>query len=449
MSNPSNTFTGPLTDQGGTITVASLADSGAGTNGSGNIVFSTAAVATQLTYTGSGSTTTRGLTIASTTGGVTIDSSGTGALAINGTNSWSGAGSKALTLQGSYTGGPNTFGGIIGQSGGTTSLTLLGSGTWILGGSNTYSGATTIGNAATLTTGTLSLVYGVNTLAGPVTAGGTATITVNAGSLLLNGGSQTIGALSMGGGVANTSALVNIGSGGYLNLGGTVTLADATNSTLGGSITGGQLNLNGNRTFTINHSTNAINDVDMYLSSVIADGTSASALTFAGVGLTQLTGVNTYSCGSSLTAGTVSIAADTALGAASGSVTFNGGDLQITGTGDAQLGARRLLYLTGASNFDIRAAGNTYTIPQPAGNTAGGNITKLGDGVLTMASGGSLNFEHEDLDRRRRHLPPRQQRQPDRGRHRCGRRRRHGRFVRRVDPERQQPPDGQHHGRRR
>ena len=98
-----------------------------------------------------------------------------------------------------------------------------------------------------------------------------ATATVVAGTLDLNGTTQTITNLnvSAGSSLAGSTATVNIGSGGVLNLGGNVIYAAAVNNAPGvGTISGGTLNLNGTRTFTVNDSTAVA--TDMAVSSVIA-----------------------------------------------------------------------------------------------------------------------------------------------------------------------------------
>lgn len=57
----------------------------------------------------------------------------------------------------------------------------------------------------------------------------------------------------------------------------------------------------------------------------------AGSLSKSGAGTLTLSGANTYTGNTSVTAGTLSIAADGNLG--SGAVTLNGGDLTITGSG--------------------------------------------------------------------------------------------------------------------
>ena len=87
LSNAGNTWTGPLAIQQGMVSVASLADSGTGSNGDTTISLGNAANTGALQYTGSAAVTLnatpRSIDLAGTTGGAIIDASGSGALTIN------------------------------------------------------------------------------------------------------------------------------------------------------------------------------------------------------------------------------------------------------------------------------------------------------------------------------------------------------------------------------
>ncbi|HDS1147073.1 MULTISPECIES: autotransporter domain-containing protein [Stenotrophomonas] len=88
---------------------------------------------------------------------------------------------------------------------------------------------------------------------------------------------------------------------------------------------------------------------------------------------------NTYAGGTTLSQGVLSVAADAALGAASGPLAFNGGTLQLGGAFD--LDAARALSIT-ANNGAIDTQGFNSTLAQ--GISGVGALTKLGSGTLTL-----------------------------------------------------------------
>ncbi|WP_414445242.1 autotransporter outer membrane beta-barrel domain-containing protein [Burkholderia sp. 22PA0106] len=101
----------------------------------------------------------------------------------------------------------------------------------------------------------------------------------------------------------------------------------------------------------------------------------AGMLTLAPVAL----GGNAYAGGTTITQGTLAVAADNALGASSGSLTFNGGTLQFGSAFDLSPG--RALSIT-ANNGTIDTQGFRSTIAQNI--TGAGSLTKLGSGTLAL-----------------------------------------------------------------
>jgi outer membrane autotransporter protein len=106
-------------------------------------------------------------------------------------------------------------------------------------------------------------------------------------------------------------------------------------------------------------------------------------LIIKGAGTTYLTATNTYSGGTVLEGGTLSVSSDANLGAATGELTFNGGVLQVTGTAFNST-ARTINWGAGGGGFDIVDAGNTFTVNQAL--ATGGQLTKLGNGVLELTA---------------------------------------------------------------
>jgi fibronectin-binding autotransporter adhesin len=142
-----NAWTGVTTITLGTLSISDIADGGtacnigAATNSAGNIVFNGG----DLTYTGSGHSTDRLITV--TDNGGDIYSSGTGALVFTNAGSMAFTGTAIthlLVLRGAYA--TNTFTPIVpDMAGATTNINKRGVGGWTLAASaSTYTGVTNI-----------------------------------------------------------------------------------------------------------------------------------------------------------------------------------------------------------------------------------------------------------------------------------------------------------------
>ncbi len=215
----------------------------------------------------------------------------------------------------------STFGGVL--SGATGNLVKAGTGTLSFTNNNTYGGTTAV-NA-----GTLQLNAASNTL--PSATVLTLANANNVATLDLNGHNQTLPGFTIGGASNGTSTqgIVNVGTGGTLTLAGNVTYTSTNNPTATQQINLGTLDLGAaTRTFTIGDSTATA--ADFSISSLIQNGGIAKA----GAGTLVLSNAsNTYAGGTSVTAGLISVAADSALGdPTAGTLTLNGGGLQVTGT---------------------------------------------------------------------------------------------------------------------
>ncbi len=101
-----------------------------------------------------------------------------------------------------------------------------------------------------------------------------------------------------------------------------------------------------------------------------------------GLGTLTLSGTNTFSGGVVLAGGTLSVARDANLGAATGSLAFDGGTLQITGTAFTAT-TRPITWSRNGGGLDIADPANTVTLAQSLSGSGG--LTKLGSGTLALA----------------------------------------------------------------
>jgi autotransporter-associated beta strand protein len=385
LSN-ANTYTGNTTVSGaGTLILGNMA-----ALGTGGLIFQTAASTLQAsTDLSGGNATTNVVTLAFNT---TVSGSNNITLGGNFTNSGgsrnltssldagkvfelsgnvflsNNATARTLTIAGT---GNTTISGVIADSngaGGSSNFAVTNTGVTTLTNANTYTGSTQVNaDAATLR------LSGAGKIVGSVLA--------TAGTLDFNGTTQTITTLQLGG-ASGSTANVLIGDG-ILNLGGTVSYL-STNNPNGGTISGeggGVLNLNAPRTFTIGDSTAAANDLTV--SAIIADGTGSNGITKGSPGVLALTGANTYTGITTISAagGTISVSnlknggVASSLGMSSNATTNlvlgNATTLAYTGTGDT---TDRLFTIFGA------------------GNGLGATLEASGSGDINFSNTGSLAF---------------------------------------------------------
>ena len=170
-------------------------------------------------------------------------------------------------------------------------------------------------------------------------------------------------------------SLVKVDSGGLLDLT-TSTLGSFPIAALAGTGSG-NVTL-GTNTLVINGST-----TNTYEGVIAGSG----GLTRDGTGTTILTGKNTYSGGTNLIGGVLSVSADGNLGDASGALNFDGGTLQVTGT-TFNGTPRTITWGASGGGFNIADAANTFTVAQVLGPGAGGlNVNPLGgQGTLELTA---------------------------------------------------------------
>jgi autotransporter-associated beta strand protein len=282
--------------------------------------------------------------------------------------------------------------GVISGSGG---VTKAGAGFLDLPGANSYTGTTTVSQGTLAGNIPGPLIIGDNVspansaIVMPPTLNPNAPVTVNAsGQLNVGLASLTIGPLSMVGGNV-TIAGAPPSAIGMLTLNGDVTAtADAAGNPATISGAGNLLLGSAARTFTV---TGSPTTPGMAISVVIGDGFGiASNLAKAGAGTLALSAANTYTGGTTLTNGTLTVGNNGALG--TGALALNGGTLQFTTFialanaftvgGPASIGGSNEVELDGAGNL---TAGNTLTITNTSFTVFLGILS--GAGGLTVAAG--------------------------------------------------------------
>ncbi|MBB1624698.1 autotransporter domain-containing protein [Achromobacter sp. UMC71] len=100
-----------------------------------------------------------------------------------------------------------------------------------------------------------------------------------------------------------------------------------------------------------------------------------------GAGTLVLNGANTYSGGTWIQGGTLSVSSDANLGAAGQAVTLDGGALRITGS-SLQVLPRAIVLGAWGGGLDIADAANTFTVADAL--TGPGSLAKLGAGTLVL-----------------------------------------------------------------
>jgi autotransporter-associated beta strand protein len=340
----------------GNATVNSLKLNGSNFGGTGNMTINA------LTVTNS----TQAFGKIARTGYTTI---GTVALSDNAT-------AKTLYVGTTNSGSGEITGVISNGAASSGSFVKEGTGTWVLSGANTFNGTTSVGTSGGQSGGILQMAG-----SGKI---GSGAIQVFAGTLDINGTSQTATGVQLGGGGSGTTSAITLGAAGNLTLSGTTTFS-ATNNQTGATISGGTLNEagSGTRDFSVGDSTAAT--VDLTVSSVIADG-GATGLTLRknGAGVLVFSGANTYNATTLVSVGVLNIQNATALGStANGTSVVSGAALQIQG--GITVGAEALT-LNGAG---ISTDGALRNIS--GSNTYGGNIT-LGSATRINSDSGTLTL---------------------------------------------------------
>lgn len=285
--------------------------------------------------TSAGSNAELGLVPASPTTNVTINGGTlelqTNSFAINSNRGIAlGSGGGTFDIPSSLT---LTYGGVISDTAGSTGgLSLSDTGTLILSGANSYTGATSIGNA------TLKAAA-VNTL--PQTS---AVVLGSGGTLLLNGDSQSVGSLSGGGNVtdnSSTSVILTIGND--------------------------------------NTSPSAFYGV---LSDYTTSNTGTLALSKVGNGETILSGLNTYSGGTTVSGGTLATISGGLLSTGSLRITAASGVVPEVSVGTSQTVSSLTTSSSGSGSAVLSISSGTTL-------TTTGALTNSGTLVVGAAGSGT------------------------------------------------------------
>lgn len=348
-------------------------------------------------------------------------------------------GSQNATLN--LNGVNQTYGSAVNvQSGNTGTMTINSlneSGTNTLNGTITLNKATTLSAASggTLAVNTITGTSTANTLtvggAGTVRLGGTAdntnlSINATSGTLILEKSNSGPG--NFGSGVRSLGGTLTL-SGGTVQLGGTGqggSLTDVDQIYNGGDVVvnSGVFDMNGRNEAIDGFSgaggivTNTAGSEATPVTSMLtvgSDNTGGSyagaiqdggagkifALAKTGFGTLTLTNAsNTYSGGTTINGGTISVASAGSLGNVAGGLTINAATLQTT----ASFTTLRLWTLGSAgSTIDVSGAGTLLQLANASNSLTGaGSLTKVGAGTLqldTLAnySGGATNVQNGTL----------------------------------------------------
>jgi autotransporter-associated beta strand protein len=437
LLNPNNTFTGPISLNGGNcylrVELKSLADSfNPITFNGGNVT---------LYYVGDEEITLNNRPLILNASGA-IENSSPHSLTINATTTIGGTGNKTLSLGGS--GGGRLAGDI--SEGSSTLSVAKGGGTWSLSGANTYSGATTINSGTLAILGSPALAdgtkvhlkrsttlsirtdevgsvsFGNETEVGPIDTS-TGVISQHSIDVRNNGGATTgstimLGTVNLSTGDMRANRQINVyGANDYIlqvgdvrmspNLRGTATggpnrfnpvsasliitgtVKQVTGDT-GASTVDNNLYLGG--TMSGNAVSGTIADADDYPANASANPLnvykgSSSEWTLSGTN--TYTGTTTVNGGKLVVSGSISTGAVTVSSGALGGTGSVGGSVTLTGAGEIDLRDSAVGALTLGSDLNINGAVGANDLSFDLGTGAGGTDKLTVSGNVSMATTGA------------------------------------------------------------
>ncbi len=285
---------------------------------------------------------------------------------------------------------------------GTAGLTKTGAGHLNLQSASNYSGNTTVSQGFLDLSDASQLIPTLSEVS--ISSGaelrffsGTATETIGS---LAGAGKIVFGNIDAGGtdlrvGANNSSTTFsgNIsdnfgGSGKLTKIGSGVLTLSGTNSYLGGTVVSdGTLQVSSsNLPVGFGVENNSLLTFNQNFSGTFSGGISGNgAVTKAGSGTLTLSGTNSYSAGTILSGGTLSISNDDNLGADSGTVFFDGGTLNVSGGSPVNFPGARHFQVESGSDAELNVSSGT-SVNLYGGISGDGGLVKEGTGVLRLRS---------------------------------------------------------------
>lgn len=393
--NGNNTYDGTTAIRAGTLSVTTLNSVNGGTPLlassslgrpitvlNGTIAIGSSTAAGSLVVTGTGETTDRVINLTGTTGGATIDQSGTGLLKFTSNFTATGAGSKTLTLQGSTLGTGEIAGAIVNNSvTNKTSVAKTGTGTWTLSGANTYTGVTTIAGGV-LSTNTLA--NGGSTSGIGASSNAAANLVIDGGTLQYTGsGNSTDRNYTHG----DNNATIDASGSDVLTMTGAATYVTANQS----------------RNLTL---TGANTGANTYGGILADNGSGSLSLTKSGAGKWVLTAANTYTGATTISAGTLALGATGSISNTSSITVASGATFDTSALpGAFSVSSGKVYNVNGTSTGDISVSGTlagSGTVNGTVTTNSGGTLAPGNSpghptlGTLVLSDGGNYNWQVVD-----------------------------------------------------
>jgi len=384
LSNTSNSFTGQLTVQAGTLsidTINNISSAGELGNSALSVILGNSGTTGTLEYSGATASSTKTFTLATSgTGAFQIDGSGTtltlsGAIDGSGGLTKTGAGTLALNATETYSGTTTVSAGKLQLSASdrissSSALTLSG-GTFDLQGFNETVAAVTLTSGSITGTGTATLTgtsYAMQSgTVSAILAGAVALTKTTSGTVTLSGANTYSGGTYINGGTLSLGSSGALGSSGTISFGGG-TLQHSSSNTTDYS----------NRFSTAASQAYSVDTNGQNVTWATALTSSSGTLAKTGSGTLTLSGANTFNGTTTVGGGTLTAAAVSGSALAStSSITVNSGGTLLLGASD-QINNSATMTLNGG----------TFS----KGNFSEGTTAAVGIGALTLSASSHIDF---------------------------------------------------------